>query len=238
MDPRSLRRCFRTPCCNWLEWVATPERGAGVSKGLQRLPGRMRAGDPITAEALAAELDCICESPAFGHSPAASTVPSSFDRVQLEGRLGALREIALGIDFFGARRARMIQRPMASVRVEAGRLRHGSTAITTARHRRLSRFRSTRAAICRCCGAGTGCGDIGAQPSVAVLPLPPATPASRIWNLPPALTDEIVCRRCALAAGARPWAGIVDRRRRSGLAFRGTEPAQGRWIVRGHWSKR
>ncbi|MFI4888468.1 MAG: hypothetical protein ACHP7B_06935, partial [Burkholderiales bacterium] len=60
----------------------------------------MRDGDHITREALAAELGWICESPAFRHSLRHQHFLRHLVECKVAGRFAALREIALGIDFF------------------------------------------------------------------------------------------------------------------------------------------
>ena len=83
----------------------------------------MHTGDPITPEALAAELDRICESPAFRHSLRHQQFLRHLIACKLGGQLAALREIALGIDFFGRAASTYDPKTDAVVRIEAGRLR-------------------------------------------------------------------------------------------------------------------
>lgn len=153
----------------------------------------MRDGDHITREALAAELDRICESPAFRHSLRHQQFLRHLLECKGAGRFAALREIALGIDFF--RRPASTYDPKSDpvVRVEAGRLRqrldryyHGAGAaapfeILLDKGSYVPVFRVRAAAAVA----------IGAQPSVAVLPLPPATSATADLRFAAGLADEI-----------------------------------------------
>jgi serine/threonine-protein kinase len=153
----------------------------------------MRDGDHITREALAAELDRICESPAFRHSLRHQQFLRHLLACKAAGRFAALREIALGIDFF--RRPASTYDPKSDpvVRVEAGRLRqrldryyHGAGAaapfeILLDKGSYVPVFRVRAAAAVA----------IGAQPSVVVLPFPPATSATADLRSAAGLTDEI-----------------------------------------------
>lgn len=137
----------------------------------------MRDGDHITREALAAELDRICESPAFRHSLRHQQFLRHLLECKVAGRFAALREIALGIDFF--RRPASTYDPKSDpvVRVEAGRLRqridryyHGAGVaapfeILLDKGSYVPVFRVRAAAAVA----------IGAQPSVVVLPFAPTS---------------------------------------------------------------
>jgi tetratricopeptide (TPR) repeat protein/TolB-like protein len=154
----------------------------------------MRARDPISPEALAAELDRICESPSFRHSLRHQQFLRHLVACKLAGRFASLREMALGIDFFGRPASTYDPKIDAVVRIEAGRLRqrldryyHGEGIdapfeISLDKGSYLPTFRLRAPAAV----------SIGAQPSVAVLPLPSPTPASSDLELVAALTDEIV----------------------------------------------
>src|SRR5258707_14316945 len=83
----------------------------------------MRAGDSVTQEALAAELDRICESPAFRHSLRHQQFLRHLIACKSTGQLAALREMALGIDFFCRPASTYDPKTDAVVRIEAGRLR-------------------------------------------------------------------------------------------------------------------
>src|SRR5205823_2766573 len=205
--------------------------------GCNGLPGRMRAGDPITAEALAAELDRMCESQAFRHSRRHQQFLRHLIACKVEGRLGALREIALGIDFFSRSASTYDPKADGIVRVEAGRLRqrldryyHGEgidapfeISLDKGSYLPLLRMRAPAAVT------------IGAQPSVAVLPLPPATSEATDLEFAAALTDEIVQTLSRLpqvrilgpesSIAARVPASPSDARHRLKVE----------WIVRGHW---
>lgn len=154
----------------------------------------MHTGNPITPDALDAELDRICESPAFRHSLRHQQFLRHLIACKLGGQLAALREIALGIDFFGRPASTYDPKTDAVVRIEAGRLRqrldryyHGEgidapfeISLDKGSYLPLFRVRAPAAVT------------IGAQPSVAVLPLVPATPASADAEFAAALTDEIM----------------------------------------------
>src|SRR5215472_14181526 len=179
----------------------------------------MHTGDPITPEALAAELDRICESPAFRHSLRHQQFLRHLIACKLGGQLAALREIALGIDFFGRAPSTYDPKTDAVVRIEAGRLRqrldryyHGEGIdapfeISLDKGSYLPQFRVRAPAAV----------TIGAQPSIAVLPLSPATPAPADMEFSAALT-----------AGARSGAGFFGRGRRFRFSRRGPHPTQGR----------
>jgi tetratricopeptide (TPR) repeat protein/TolB-like protein len=197
----------------------------------------MRAGDPITAEALAAELDRICESPAFRHSRRHQQFLRHLIACKLEGRLGALREIALGIDFFGRSASTYDPKTDGIVRVEAGRLRqrldryyHGEgidapfeISLDKGSYLPLLRVRAPAAVT------------IGAQPSVAVLPLPPAPPESRDLEFAAAITDEIVqtLARLPQVRVLGPESSIAAGVPASPSEVRNRLKVE--WIVRGHW---
>src|SRR4030095_3341274 len=116
-------RSFRTACAIVRMELPRGEECAGYTKGCNQNPEQMHKGDPITPEALAAELDRICESPAFRHSLRHQQFLRHLVACKLAGQLAALREIALGIDFFGRSASTYDPKTDAVVRVEAGRLR-------------------------------------------------------------------------------------------------------------------
>ncbi|HEX8010121.1 MAG TPA: tetratricopeptide repeat protein [Casimicrobiaceae bacterium] len=197
----------------------------------------MGATDPITPEALAAELDRICESPAFRHSLRHQQFLRHLIACKLAGRLAALREIALGIDFFGRPASTYDPKTDAVVRVEAGRLRqrldryyHGEGIaapfeISLDKGSYLPTIRARAPAAVQ----------IGAQPSVAVLPMPPATAAVVDMELAAALTDEIV-RTLSRLPQVRVFGPEA-----STAADVAASPSEARnrlnveWIVGGHW---
>jgi tetratricopeptide (TPR) repeat protein len=197
----------------------------------------MRTEDHITREMLAAEVDRICESPAFRHSLRHQQLLRHLIECKVAGRLAALREMALGIDFF--RRSASTYDPKSDpvVRVEVGRLRqrldryyHGEgTAapfeIVLDKGGYLPTFRR-RAPVAV---------GIGAQPSVVVLPLPAATSDASEVQFAGALTDEIfqTLLRLPQVRVFRPEPPLA-----AGMA---DAPAETRsrlkaeWIVRGQW---
>ena len=197
----------------------------------------MHAGDPIKPEALAAELERICESPAFRHSLRHQQFLRHLVACKLAGRLANLREIALGIDFFGRSASTYDPKTDGVVRVEAGRLRqrldryyHGEGIdapfeIYLDKGSYLPQFRLRAAAAV----------TIGAQPSIAVLPLPPATPAAVDQEFAAAATDEIVRTLSRL-----PQVRVLGPES-STAAGLPASPADARtrlkveWIVRGSW---
>jgi len=197
----------------------------------------MHTGDPITPEALAAELDRICESPAFRHSLRHQQFLRHLIARKLGGQLAALREIALGIDFFGRAASTYDPKTDAVVRIEAGRLRqrldryyHGEGIdapfeISLDKGSYLPQFRVRAPAAV----------TIGAQPSIAVLPLSLATPAPTDLEFSAALTDEIVQTLSRL-----PQVRVLgpDSSVAAGVS---ASPDEARtrhkveWIVRVHW---
>ncbi len=197
----------------------------------------MQARDPITPEALAVELDRICESPAFRHSLRHQQFLRHLVACKLAGRLAALREIALGIDFFARTASTYDPKVDAVVRVEAGRLRqrldryyHGEGLsapfeISLDKGSYVPTIRPRAAAAV----------EIGGQPSVAVLPLPSATPAAADRELAAALTDEIVRTLSRL-----PRVRVLGPES-STAADVEASPSEARnrlkveWIVRGRW---
>lgn len=152
----------------------------------------MRDGDHISRETLAAELDRICESPAFRHSLRHQQFLRHLLACKAAGRFAALREIALGIDFFHRPPSTYDPKSDPVVRVEAGRLRqrldryyHGAGAaapfeILLDKGSYVPVFRVRAAAAVA----------IGAQPSVAVLPFAP-TSAMADPHSAAGLADEI-----------------------------------------------
>ena len=154
----------------------------------------MRTEDSIAPEALRAELDRICESFAFRHSLRHQQFLRHLIACKLAGRYAELREIALGIEFFGRSPSTYDPKVDPVVRVEAGRLRQrldryyhaeGTAApfeILLDKGGYLPVFRARAPAALA----------IGAQPSIAVLAVPVATPAPEDAALAAALTDELV----------------------------------------------
>ena len=197
----------------------------------------MRAEDRITQEILAAELDRICESPAFRHSLRHQQLLRHLIECKAAGRLAALREIALGIDFFHRTASTYDPKHDPVVRVEVGRLRH-----------RLDRYYH---------GEGTGAPfeilldkgsylpvfrlrapvavRIGAQPSVVVLPLPAATPEASDAQSADALTDEIfqTLSRLPQVRVFRPEPSLAADMAASPAEARSRLNAE--WVVRGRW---
>ena len=197
----------------------------------------MPAQDPITPEALAVELDRICESPAFRHSRRHQQFLRHLIACKLARRLADLREIALGIDFFGRPASTYDPKTDAVVRVEAGRLRQrldryylgeGSGApfeISLDKGSYVPTIRARAAAAV----------EIASQPSVAVMPLPPATPVQTDLELAASLTDEIVQTLSRL-----PQVRVLGPES-SAVAEVASSPSDARdrlkvqWLVRGHW---
>lgn len=154
----------------------------------------MHAEDEITREALAAELDRICESLAFRHSHRHQQFLRYLIECKLGGRLAALREIALGIDFFRRPASTYDPKADAVVRVEAGRLRqrldryyHGEG---TAAPFEISLDKGSYVPAFRLRAPAAVAS--GAQPSVAVLPLSPSSSLPADVECAAALADEIV----------------------------------------------
>ncbi|HEX7270907.1 MAG TPA: tetratricopeptide repeat protein [Casimicrobiaceae bacterium] len=197
----------------------------------------MQAREAITPEALAGELDRICESAAFRHSQRHRQFLRHLVACKTAGRLASLREIALGIDFFRRSASTYDPKTDAVVRIEAGRLRQrlhryylgeGSAArleiaLDKGSYVPVIRLRAPAAV------------QIGAQPSIAVLPLPPATPETTDLDIGGTLTDEIVRTLSRLSqmrvlgpessAAADVGASLTEARERLKTA----------WIVRGRW---
>ncbi|HEX6793356.1 MAG TPA: tetratricopeptide repeat protein [Casimicrobiaceae bacterium] len=193
--------------------------------------------DHITTELLAAELDRICESVAFRHSLRHQRFLRHLLDCKAAGRFGALREIALGIDFF--RRPASTYDPKSDpvVRVEARRLRqrldryyHGEGApapfeilLDKGSYVPVLRVRAEAAVA------------IGRQPSVVVLPLPSPTLAASDLRFAAALADEITQTLSRLpqvrvfgpesAVAADIAAPTAEARKQLRIE----------WIVRGRW---
>ncbi|HJU22484.1 MAG TPA: tetratricopeptide repeat protein [Casimicrobiaceae bacterium] len=153
----------------------------------------MHDGDQITHEALAAELDRICESPPFRHSLRHQQFLRHLLECKIAGRFGALREIALGVDFF--RRPASTYDPKSDpvVRVEAGRLRrrldryyHGEGAAAAFE---ILLDKGSYVPVLRKRAAAAVA--IGAQPAAVVLPLAPATSAAADLHSAAGFVDEI-----------------------------------------------
>jgi tetratricopeptide (TPR) repeat protein len=196
----------------------------------------MQAEDEITREELAEELGHICESFAFRHSHRQQQFLRHLIDHKLAGRLSALREIAVGIEFFRRRADTYDPKVDAVVRVEAARLRqrlaryyHGEGAaapfeISLDKGSYLPVFRVRAPAAVAS----------GKLPSVAVLPLSSAA------GLPPdlrsaALTDEIVqtLSRLSRVRVLGPEASVAAE------VAKAPDEARHRfkvaWIVRGRW---
>jgi tetratricopeptide (TPR) repeat protein len=199
----------------------------------------MRADNDITPAAIAAELGRISESSAFRHSHRHQQFLRYLIQCKLDGRLAALREIAIGIDFFHRPASTYDPKTDAIVRVEAGRLRQrldryyqgeGVAApfeISLDKGSYLPAFRVRAAAAMAS----------GAQSRVAVLALPPATPAAEDVQRAAALTDEMVQTLSRL-----PHLGVLGAES-SSEADVATAPQEARrrfnvaWIVRGSWTR-
>jgi len=199
----------------------------------------MQGEDGITREALAAELNRICESVAFRHSHQHRQFLRHLVDCKLTGRLTALREIALAIEFFRRPASTYDPKVDAVVRVEAGRLRqrldryyHGEGAgapfeisLEKGSYLPTFRLRAPDATLA------------GAQPCVAVLPLPAASAEQPDLQWAEALTDEIVqtLSRLPHVRVLGPESAVA--------ADVATSPADARaqlkvmWIVRGSWSE-
>jgi tetratricopeptide (TPR) repeat protein len=197
----------------------------------------MRAEDHVTREMIAAELDRICESPAFRHSLRHQQLLRHLIECKTAGRLAALREMALGIDFFHRAASTYDPKQDPVVRVEVGRLRqrldryyHGEgTAapfeILLDKGSYLPVFRLRAPAAVH----------IGAQPSIVLLPIPAATRDASDAQSAAALTDEIFQTLSRLPQvrvfQPEPWLA----------ADIAASPAEARsrfnaeWIVRGRW---
>jgi serine/threonine-protein kinase len=154
----------------------------------------MHAEDNIPRELLAAELDRICESLAFRHSHRQQQFLRYLIDRKLAGQLAALREIAIGIDFFRRPASTYDPKLDAVVRVEAGRLRqrldryyHGEGAAAPLE---ISLDKGGYVPVIRVRAPAAVAS--GSQPSVAVLPLTPATALPEDVQRAAALTDEIV----------------------------------------------
>jgi tetratricopeptide (TPR) repeat protein/TolB-like protein len=154
----------------------------------------MSTGDPIAPEALRIELDRICESSAFRHSLRQQQLLRHLVDCKRAGRLAALREMALGIEFFARPASTYDPKTDAVVRVEAGRLRqrldryyHGEG---TGAPFEISLDKGSYVPVFRV--RAPAAVTIGAQPSIAVLPVPPATQATGDRELAAGLTDELV----------------------------------------------
>jgi len=196
----------------------------------------MRDGDHITREALAAELDRICESPAFRHSLRHQQFLRHLLACKEAGRFAALREIALGIDFFHRPASTYDPKSDPVVRVEAGRLRqrldryyHGAGAAAPFE---ILLDKGSYVPVLRVRAAAAVA--IGAQPSVAVLPLAPIS-ATADPHSAAGLADEIAQTLSRLPQlrvfgpespiAADVAASVAEARDRFKVE----------WIVRGRW---
>src|SRR5258708_4782913 len=158
-----------------LEWGRRAEKRARGIQRVAREPGKHASGG-------------------FRHSLRHQQFLRHLIACKSTGQLAALREMALGIDFFCRPASTYDPKTDAVVRIEAGRLRqrldryyHGEgidapfeISLDKGSYLPIFRMRAPAAVT------------IGAQPSVAVLPLPPATPASAHVEFAAPLTDEIV----------------------------------------------
>ena len=197
----------------------------------------MRDGDQITREALAAELDRICESPAFRHSLRHQQFLRHLLECKVAGRFGSMREIALGIEFF--RRPASTYDPKSDpiVRVEAGRLRrrldryyHGEGAAAAFE---ILLDKGSYVPVLR--ARAPAAVAIGAQPTVVVLPLPPAGSAAADLRSAAGFADEIAQTLSRLprlrvfgpesSIAADVAASTAEASKRLGID----------WIVRGRW---
>jgi serine/threonine-protein kinase len=197
----------------------------------------MGAGDRITPEALATELERICESQAFRHSLRHQQFLRHLVGCKTAGRLAALREMSLGIEFFGRPASTYDPKLDAVVRVEAGRLRQRldryyhnegidapfEISLDKGSYAPLFRVRAPASVA------------IGAQPSVAVLALEPAGPGQADLERAATLTDEMV-----QALGRLPQVRVLGPQS-SIAAGVSASPADARdrlkvqWIVRSRW---
>jgi tetratricopeptide (TPR) repeat protein len=151
-------------------------------------------GNAISREALAAELDRICESAAFRHSLRHQRFLRHLIDCKIARRHASLREIALGVEFFHRPASSYDPKSDAVVRVEAGRLRQRLDryyhAEGIAAPLEISLDRGSYMPVFRI--RAPAAAAIGAQPSIAVLPLAPATPNAHDRQLAAGITDEIV----------------------------------------------
>ena len=196
----------------------------------------MRDGDHITRETLAAELDRICESPAFRHSLRHQQFLRHLLACKEAGRFAALREIALGIDFFHRPPGTYDPKSDPVVRVEAGRLRqrldryyHGAGAAAPFE---ILLDKGSYVPVLRVRAAAAVA--IGAQPSVAVLPLAP-TSATSDPHSAAGLADEIAQTLSRLPqlrvfGPESPIAADV-----AASAAEARDRFKVEWIVRGRW---
>jgi Tfp pilus assembly protein PilF/TolB-like protein len=198
----------------------------------------MRTEDPIAPEALLAELDRICESPAFRHSLRQQQFLRHLVECKLADRRAELREIVLGIDFFGRPAGTYDPKSDAVVRVEAGRLRqrldryyHGEGTdapfeILLDKGSYVPVFRVRAPAAVR----------IGAQPSIAVLPIPASDSDDSVAvERASALTEELMrtLSRLPQARVLRPESAIAADV--AGRPADARERLKVQWIVRGGW---
>ena len=194
--------------------------------------------DSTTREALTAELGRICESVAFRHSHQHQQFLRYLIDCKLAGRLTALREIALAIDFFRRPASTYDPKIDAVVRVEAGRLRQrldryyhaeGAAApfeISLEKGSYLPTFRLRDPAVVA----------TATRPCVAILPISPRSRKQTDAQWAVALTDEIE-QTLARLPGLRVLG--PESATSAGVA---TSPDEARtqhrvqWIVRGDWS--
>jgi len=191
----------------------------------------------ITPASVAAEVRRICESSAFRHSHRHRQFLGYLVDCKLSGRLTALREIALGIEFFHRPPGTYDPKTDAVVRVEAGRLRQrldryyegeGAAAafeihLDKGSYLPVFRVRAPAAVAS------------ASQSCVAVLEVPSATPSAEDVERAAGLTDEVVQTLTRLAQ-VRVLGPESSR-----AAEAATAPEQARrrlnveWIVRARW---
>jgi serine/threonine-protein kinase len=198
----------------------------------------MQGEDGITREALAAELNRICESVAFRHSHQHQQFLRHLIDCKLACRLAALREIALAIDFFRRPASTYDPKVDAVVRVEAGRLRqrldryyHGEgvgapfeISMEKGSYLPTFRLRAPAATVA------------GAEPCVAVLALPAASAEPPDVQWAAALTDEIIqtLSRLPRVRVLRPESATAADVEAAPDDARAQLKVM--WIVRGSWS--
>ncbi|MBU6484619.1 MAG: tetratricopeptide repeat protein [Betaproteobacteria bacterium] len=196
----------------------------------------MRDGDHIRQEALAAELDRICESPAFRHSLRHQQFLRHLLECKLAGRFAELREMPLGIDFFHRPASTYDPKSDPVVRVEAGRLRqrldryyHGEGATAPFE---ILLDKGSYVPVLRVRAAAAVA--IGAQPSLVVLPIPPATSGALDRRSAAGFTEEIAQTLSRLPQlrvfGPDSLASDI-----AASSAEVRERLKVEWIVRGRW---
>lgn len=197
----------------------------------------MHAEERVSPEAVAAELARICESAAFRHSHRHQQFLRHLVDRKLAGDASALREIALGIEFFHRPASTYDPKADAVVRVEAARLRQrldryyrgeGSAApleIYLDKGSYLPAFRvRAQAAVAS-----------GAQACVAVLDLPARSASEHDARRAAGLTDEIVQTLTRLAQ-VRVLGPESSRSAEVATAFADARKTLNvSWVVRARW---